>query len=179
MSHQNHKKNQHYEGLQYLKSSHRVIHKLRGKYLEIRNNNKKKGFSLIEAVISLFVLAIILEMASVSFMNLAPKYRLQNAIWEIHSRMNYARYKAIFKTTKVRIKFSTRSYSIEEFDLNEKKWVKERINFLEGVIIQANNSPTFHPEGTVSNLASIIVSNSWGKYKITLAISGRIKVVKL
>jgi hypothetical protein len=52
-------------------------------------------------------------------------------------------------------------------------------NILEGVNIQANNSPVFHPQGTVSNLASIMISNTWGSYKITLAISGRIRIAKL
>lgn len=93
--------------------------------------------------------------------------------------MNYARYKAIFDSKKVRIKFDASSYSIESFDETQEKWTQEEKDFLEGVIIQSNNSPIFHPGGTVSNLASIYVSNSWGKYKITIAITGRIKIVKL
>ena len=93
--------------------------------------------------------------------------------------MNYARYKAIFDSKKVRIKFYASSYSIESFDEAQEKWTQEEKDFIEGVIIQANNSPIFHPGGTVSNLASIYVSNSWGKYKITIAITGRIKIAKL
>jgi len=61
----------------------------------------------------------------------------------------------------------------------EKTWRTVQTEFLEGVRIEANNSPIFHPTGTVTGLATILVSNSRGAYRITLAISGRIKVVKI
>jgi Tfp pilus assembly protein FimT len=143
------------------------------------SENYKRGFSLMEALAAFFVLAVILGLASTSFLNLAPKYRLKSAVREINSRLNYARYKSIFEGVKVRIKFDQDSYAIETFDEEQNEWKREREYFLKGISLQANNSPTFHPVGTVSNLASIYITNSWGKYKITLAISGRIKVVQL
>ncbi|NIM58472.1 MAG: prepilin-type N-terminal cleavage/methylation domain-containing protein [Candidatus Aminicenantes bacterium] len=139
----------------------------------------QKGFSLVEVLIATFMIAIILGLASTSFLNLAPKYKLKSAVREINSRLNYARYKSIFEGVKVRIKFAHHSYAIETYDEEKKEWKREREYFLDGVTLQANNSPTFHPVGTVSNLASIYISNSWGKYKITLAISGRIKIIQL
>lgn len=146
---------------------------------EFRIQNKNAGFSLIEVVIALAIFTIMVSIASISFMNLSPKYRLKKAVWEINSQMNYARYKAIFDGTKVKITFNPNSYFIEKFDEGQNEWRTDQINFLDGVILQANNSPIFHPVGTVSNLASIYISNSWGKYKITLAISGRIKVTQV
>jgi len=139
----------------------------------------KKGFSFLEVVTSISILAVLVFLASTSFLNLSPKYKLKKAAWEINSRLNYARYKAIFEGISIRIKFGSSGYSIEKYDESQKKWRLEEKCFLEGVSIQANNSPTFHPEGTVSNLASIVIFNSWGKYRITLAITGRIKTVKL
>lgn len=139
----------------------------------------KKGFSLIEVTISLSVLALLVYLASSSFLSLAPKYRLQKAIWEIHARLNFARYKALFYGVKVRIKLHSSSYTMEIYDEDHKVWKIKEKHFLEGVRIEANNSPIFYPSGTVSNLASIYISNSWGKYKITLAISGRVKTSKL
>ncbi len=141
--------------------------------------NWKRGFSLVEALAAFFVLGIILSLASTSFLNLAPKYKLKSAVREINSRLNYARYKSIFEGVKVRVTFDQHSYVIETYDEEQNEWKKEREYFLRGVTLQANNSPTFHPAGTVSNLASIYISNSWWKHKITLAISGRIKIVKL
>lgn len=133
----------------------------------------------MEVVVILFILTIMVGIASVSFLDLSPKYRLRKAVWEINSRMNYARYKAIFHGIKIRLKFDQHGYDVEKYDTDQKKWILEQSYFLEGVTIQANNRPTFHPQGTVSDLASIYVWNSWGKYKISLAISGRIKIVQV
>lgn len=141
--------------------------------------NLRRGFSLLETVSLLFILAIIISIISLGFINLSPKYKLKKAVWEIYSRLNYARYKAIFKGIKLRIRFDSKSYTIERYDEEEKIWIGDERGFFEGIMLQANNNPIFHPRGTVSNLASIYISNTWGKYKITLAISGRIKVVQL
>lgn len=139
----------------------------------------KKGFSLLEVVVALFILVIMVSIVSTSFLNLAPKYRLKKAVWEINSRLNYARYKAIFDGIKVRLRFDIRSYITETYDENQKEWKKDKEYFLEGVTLQANNNPTFHPGGTVTNLASIYIFNSWGKFRITIAITGRIKTAQL
>lgn len=139
----------------------------------------RAGFSLLETIIALLVVALIAVAASTSFLSYAPKYRLLSAVRKVHSRLNYARYKAIFEGTKVRLKFEPSGYTIEKYDEDKKEWKSETRSTLEGVTIQANNNPVFHPQGTVSNLASIIISNSWGKYRITLAISGRIKAAQL
>jgi len=139
----------------------------------------KKGFSLIEALLSLTIMGFIVYSGAISFLNLIPKYRLQSAIWEINSCLNVARYRSIVNGMKIRLKFNASNYTIEVYDDHTKEWKLEKKHFLEGVFIKANNTPIFHPLGTVSNLASIYVFNSWGKYKVTIAISGRIKVTKL
>jgi len=137
------------------------------------------GFSLIELLVAVSLLAVFIGIMSYSFLNLSPKYKLKRAVWEIHSRMNFARYKAIFDGTKIRITFNDYSYFLEKYDESQNKWQPGQKYFLDGVTVQANNTPTFYPGGTVSNLASIYVFNSWGKYKITLAISGRIKITEI
>lgn len=137
-----------------------------------------KGFTLIEVLVFLSIFAVLLGLASSSFLNSSDKHRLQKAVWEIHAKLNYARFKAIFDGTKSRISFSPSGYTIEKYNTDIGAWKEEMGNILEGVFIQANNSPVFHPQGTVSPLASITVSNTWGSYKITLAISGRIRIAK-
>lgn len=137
------------------------------------------GFSLIETVLSLFLLAVLVSASAHSFLHLAPKYRLQSAVWDVQSRLNYARYKAIFEGSKVRVRFGPSTIMVETYNTAKKTWVQEPERLLEGVVVEANNRPTFHPNGNVSNLASIIVANSWGRHKITIAISGRIKTIKL
>jgi len=146
----------------------------------MKNNSKdfsNLGFSLIEVLICLFILSIMIGMSSMSFLSLSPKYKLKKATWEIRSRLNYARYRAVFEGEKVRVSFDSSRYKIEQYDEDQELWTVKLESILEGVTINANNSPFFHPGGTVSNLASIYVTNSWGQYKITIAITGRIKVV--
>ncbi len=139
----------------------------------------KKGFSLLEVLTTLAAAAVLVCGASTIFLNLAPKYRLKRAAWEVQTRLNYARYKSIFEGRPVRVRFKPTGYIVEKYDDSQKTWQPDVRGSLEGVQIAANNSPTFHPLGTVSNLATITVSNSWGTYRITLAISGRIRTTLL
>jgi type IV fimbrial biogenesis protein FimT len=142
-------------------------------------NKRICGFSLIEVVISITIIGLIIALFSYSFSNQAPKYQLKKATWEIYSRLNYARYKAIYKGMKYKVSFGSNSYVLEKFDEHKGEWITEQRSFLDGVRIAANNSPIFHPRGTVSNLVSITITNSHGQYKISLAISGRIKVTEM
>jgi Tfp pilus assembly protein FimT len=139
----------------------------------------KKGLSLIEALVMLAVASLVILSASTPILNLSPKYRLKKAAGEIYARLNYARYRAIFEGQPVRINFSPSGYTIEKYESSLKKWRPVISGALEGVRIEANNSPIFHPAGTVSNLATIVISNSWGRFKLTLAISGRIRMAML
>lgn len=137
-----------------------------------------KGFTLMEVLVFLSIFAVLIGLASSSFLKSSDKHRLQKAVWEVHAKLNYARFKAIFDNAKFRISFEPSGYTIEKYDQGTESWKMDVRNLVEGVLLQANNTPTFYPKGTVSNLASISISNTWGCYTITLAISGRIKIVK-
>lgn len=139
----------------------------------------ERGTTLLEVLAVLAILGILIGLASAGISNRTPKYRLLKTVREIHSRMNHARYKAIFAGTIVRLRLKNSSYRIETWDKNLSQWVGGPERFVEGVRIEANNTPTFHPIGTVSNLCSIHVTNSWGCYRLSLAITGRIKIVQV
>ena len=91
--------------------------------------------------------------------------------------MNMARHAAIFKGKRHRVVFGAQSITLEAYDEDSASWTGVAVHFLNGATIQANNSPVFLPKGMVTNLATILVTNAWGGYKMTLAISGRIKAV--
>ncbi|MBN2409324.1 MAG: GspH/FimT family pseudopilin [Candidatus Aminicenantes bacterium] len=138
-----------------------------------------RGFSLLEAIIALALASLVIYGASGIFLGRSEGYQLKKSAWEIQTRLNYARYKAIFENRPVRVRFRPNGYTVEKFDSSLNVWLPEAGGSCEGVNIEANNTPTFHPVGTVSNLATIIVSNAAGACRITLAISGRIRVVML
>ena len=139
----------------------------------------ERGYSLLETVIVLSLIFLLIYGVSNAFLGHAPRHRLNTAAWEIQTRLNYARHKAVFEGHPFRIRFGPTGYVVEEFDNVINSWRPEASGSCEGVTIEANNSPTFHPVGTVSNLATITISNAAGSCRITLAISGRIRVVML
>ena len=139
----------------------------------------KKGFSLLETLFVLFIMGILVGSLAGPFLRLSHKYQLKLAVWSVHSRMNSARYLTLFKGIKHRVVFGSDSIAVEAYDEASDCWVRETIHFVQGVTILANNSPLFLPQGTVTNLATIQITNTWGGYKITLAISGRIKAAPL
>jgi len=139
----------------------------------------RKGFALIEALAVMILAGVLVYGASSALTNLAPKYRLKKASWELQTRLNYARYRAIFEGCPFRVRFEPHGYVVEKHDETLDVWHPAALGSVEGVEIEANNSPTFYPVGSVSNMATILISNSWGTYRITIAISGRVKAALL
>jgi len=138
-----------------------------------------KGMTMIETLVVLVIMSMTILAGAMSFHGLEPKYRLRTATWEVLSRINQARFRAILDGAPVRLKFVLNRYDLEEWDEELKSWLVKDRSFLQGVSLVSNNNPVFYPEGTVSNLATILVSNTRGSYKITLAITGRVKVTQL
>lgn len=139
----------------------------------------KKGYSLLEMMVALLLASTLIYIASTSFMSLSPKYKLRRAAGELYARLQYARYKAIFDGQPVRVRFNPNSYIIEKLDEAKKTWQPVAAGILDSVIVEANNSPVFYPVGTVSNLVTVLVSNRAGKYRLSLAISGRVRMTML
>jgi Tfp pilus assembly protein FimT len=139
---------------------------------------KRRGSSLVETVMALALVGLLVYAGAVSVQGLIPKFRLQSAVWAVTTGLNRARFKAIWRGEASRISFHASGFVQERRDGAEGTWRTEWAVSLPGVAIQANNSPVFHPAGTVSDLASITVSNRRGSYRISVAISGRIRAVK-
>jgi prepilin-type N-terminal cleavage/methylation domain-containing protein len=139
----------------------------------------KKGFTLLETAVALTIFSLLIYLAATTFLNLLPKYKLEKSAWDVGSALQAARAKAIFKGHPYRVRFGPRTASIERFDEVANVWILEERRLIEGADIEANNAPVYIPDGTVTGLATIIVANAWGKFKITLAMTGRIKKVRL
>jgi prepilin-type N-terminal cleavage/methylation domain-containing protein len=140
---------------------------------------RSRGFTLIETVLVLALIGLLLYGGAISFRQYVPKFRLQTGVWEIQATLNRARFKAIWRGTPFRVRFVPGGYRLEAYDEEADAWRLDTAGAFEGVEVAANNNPAFYPEGTVANLATISVANSRGAYKITVAITGRIKTVKV
>jgi prepilin-type N-terminal cleavage/methylation domain-containing protein len=139
----------------------------------------RKGFTLLESVIALAVLSILIAAAAAPVSHMAAKSRLDRAAWEIQAKLNEARMHSIWEGVMTRIRFVDGSYTLEAFQPDSNTWKGRGRAFPEGVCVKANNTPIFLPTGAVSGLATILISNSRGSYKITLAITGRIKLARI
>jgi prepilin-type N-terminal cleavage/methylation domain-containing protein len=139
----------------------------------------RKGFTLLETSLALAIMAILIYVAGMSLQNLVPKYRLEKSVREAGATLHAARAKALYKGRSHRVKFGSGGTALESYDPDRKAWILEERRVDEGVTIEANNVPVFGPDGAVSGLATVVISNRWGSYKITLAITGRIKTTKL
>ncbi len=140
---------------------------------------KEKGFTLAETALAIALAGFLIYGGAVSFKQLIPKFELQTGVWEIQSSLNQARFKSAWRGRTYRVRFEGPGYRLESYDAGSGTWRLERAARLEGVEVRANNNPAFYPEGTVSDLATINVSNSRGAYKITVAITGRVKATKI
>lgn len=136
------------------------------------------GFTLIEAVLALALAGLLAVGGAYSIGRLVPKLNLQSGIWMVTSGLNQARFRAILTGAPVRVRFTPPGLMFESYDDATGAWRLERAVSLAGVLVRANNAPVFHPQGTVSDLATISVSNARGSYRITVAITGRIRAVR-
>jgi len=134
---------------------------------------RQNGISMIETLVVMMILGVVLSLAAVPFRGTSTKYKLLRCVREIHSRMNHARYRAVCSGTKVRLRFDADGYLMETWDRNLGVWKQAPKYFVDGVVISANNTPTFYPVGTVSNLCTVHISKypvqeimnpSWSAY---------------
>ncbi|MCP2620349.1 prepilin-type N-terminal cleavage/methylation domain-containing protein [Candidatus Aminicenantes bacterium AC-334-K16] len=145
-----------------------------------RNSRRRPGgYSLLEVLIGLFILGIITSLTSYSLLKSSPRYQLRQAVWALLMKLNQARYLAVLKNTSHRCVIRHDGVYLEKRNSASLEWEMLSFSHFSGVKIKANNSPVFHPRGTVSPLASIVIENAAGAFKITIAISGRIKTVKI
>jgi prepilin-type N-terminal cleavage/methylation domain-containing protein len=132
----------------------------------------RRGFTLIEIVLALSLAGLFVYGGAYTFHWLVPKFQLQSGIWEVTSGLNQARFRAIMSGEPVRVRFVPSGFIFERYDEAAKTWLTARTAYLSGVEVRANNSP-------VSDLASITVSNSRGSYRITIAITGRVRTARI
>ena len=142
------------------------------------------GYSVIELVTVLGILAIVFLFSQNWLVSQLPKWRLNGAVRQVVSDLMAAKAHAVTQGNKHRITFlDAHRYSILDDDNNngrpdptEHVAIRDIRTDYEDVILTSTNHPTFHPRGTASNLATVTLTNSSGSRVITVGITGRVTI---
>ena len=75
---------------------------------------KNSGFTLMEVMVTIGIIAIVSAIAVPNYMSWLPKHRMGGAARDIYSAMQYARMRAVKEKTRVTVSFSigTNDYTI-------------------------------------------------------------------
>lgn len=138
------------------------------------------GFTLLSQLAALGIVGILFAIALGSYTDLMPRVRLEGAARQIVSDLMFARMKAVRERRRHRIGFQTpESYEVlsEEEDGT---WLPVLARNLSsdypGVHVSVNNDPVFAAGGRASVLATIRVFNEAGERRLSVNITGRVKM---
>ncbi len=137
---------------------------------------KSYGFNLIETTIYLSLLSLLITFTIPTYKQLICNLQFKSDQSLVINSLYLARYKSAFTGDRFRWRALGNSIYIEREE-NDKWLLERRINLGFGEV-SSNNTPVFHPEGIVTNLATIYLKSKKKSSKITVAITGRIKVIE-
>ena len=133
----------------------------------------ESGFTLAELIMVVAIFGILTAIAIPTFISMMPKYRLNGAARQIMGDLMAARMEAVKENTTVTVA-SINSHEYEISTASEKKTIDIQTNY-RGVTIRSFRNISFKSRGT-ANTGSITITNSTGSKKVTVAITGRVKI---
>jgi Tfp pilus assembly protein FimT len=168
-----------------------AIFVVKGRAMKVKSS---KGFTLVDAVVTLFIITVISTMAVSSFGKYRKKTHLRNAARVIASDYTYLKQRAIAEGVhyKVILDKANNCYKIVRGGLNgiaseydeENTIIKNLSSFDSDIVFSTSSPPNyphsqiiFQPRGTVS-AGSLFLENSDGfKVKITSNLTGRVYIL--
>ncbi|MDE0404858.1 MAG: GspH/FimT family pseudopilin [Nitrospira sp.] len=149
-----------------------------------RPTDEPSGYTLTELMVVLGILGVVLGLSGTWLSSQLPYYRLNGVVRQIRADLLSARAQAVKQGNEVRVFFTDPQHYDILNDVNnngradpgEAVETRSIIEEFAGVTIESNNNPIFYPRGTASSLATVRVSNVSGEKKITIGITGRVKV---
>jgi type IV fimbrial biogenesis protein FimT len=147
--------------------------------------NGSSGFSMLELMITLAIIAIMSGVALPNFLAYIPKSRLNGAARMVMVDLMSARMKAVKSNKRTQVHF----IGGNQYRINDDADGNGTVDNPEGdailrdvqdnypdVSLSANNDPVFFPRGTASPTMSVDLSNGSGSKTVTISIAGRVKI---
>ena len=144
------------------------------------------GFTLIEMMVVIAVIAVLSAIAVPSFMEYARNQRLNGAARQVYTDLMNARQQSVTENKKIIVQFvNNHQYQfVRDNDASETVTTGDETLVLRDiqpeysdVTFSAGFNPAFRPNGTGKNPVITLTSSSTGKTKcITISTAGRIKI---
>jgi Tfp pilus assembly protein FimT len=144
----------------------------------MKTNSVHKGITLLELFIALGIISLALTIMVPGFKSFFSRMEIHNGLRAMTSALSTARYKAIMMNKRVKFTIEGDKIVLKE-EISNQWQAFMHFDLEEKVSYSINASPVFSPAGSVSPLCSIYVNNETYKYKITISMAGRIKVVEV
>jgi len=148
--------------------------------------NKQSGFTLIELIVIIAIVAIFAAIAVPNFLSYMPKHRLNGAARQVMGDLMAARMKAVKENLTVTVTYvNDHKYKIST--ASEDKTINIQSNYRDVTIGSVSSdsfssnsfsSISFLSRGT-SNTGSIGLTNLTDSKKVTVSIAGRVKITDL
>jgi len=148
--------------------------------------HNQKGFSLIELIVVITIIAIAVGIIIPVYSSMKPKLRLNGAARQIQGDLMRAKMQAISQNNKFRIIYvDDHQYKILDDDDdsgdvngNESIVTKDiQTNYYDVTYSSSNsNNLIFSPRGTAANLTTITLTNPSGTSTVSVSITGRVKI---
>ncbi|NQU32119.1 MAG: type II transport protein GspH [Bacteroidetes bacterium] len=154
--------------------------------------HNSKGFSLVELLVVIGIIAIIAGIAASSFLGNLPQYRLNGAARQIMGDLMWARMQSVSQNNRFRIVFDDdHQYTILDDDDNDNAEDSTESTFPKNLqtsysdvtfgtitAVQPGSDPIFSPDGTLywPSGYTIYLRNEYGTKSVVISSAGRIKI---
>ena len=143
----------------------------------------KRGFTLVEMMIVIALLAIIAAIAAPNFQTYMAQRRLNGAARQVMTDLMDARMKAVSENNQFKVFFlDTHQYKVLDDENNngtedtgEASVTKDIQSNYPGVTLSASAHPIFYPRGTAWG-TTVTLTNTSGSKSVSVSTAGRVKI---